>query len=55
MGGQKNTLQLRKRRGQMMSPTESQGSLVRQARQLSGTGRIIETSEVGSAKSGMVS
>jgi hypothetical protein len=55
MGSQKNTLQLRKRRGQMMSPTESQGSLVRQARQLSGTDRIVETSEVGFAKSGMVS
>jgi hypothetical protein len=36
----------------MMSPTESQSSLVRQARQLSWTGRIIAASEVGSAKSG---
>jgi hypothetical protein len=39
----------------MMSPAESQSSLVRQARQLSGMGRIVEASEVGSTKSGMVS
>jgi hypothetical protein len=38
-----------------MSPVESQGSLVRQARQLSRTGRIVEANEVGSAKSGMMS
>jgi hypothetical protein len=39
----------------MMSPAESQVSLVLQARQLSGTGQIVEASEVGSTKSGMVS